>query len=145
MTQRFDPQEYFRTILVTVVGQAFGAAGYHLTESPLKWAGGQYRFEKTLADGARAAIEFQHLVYADTEWSSGQPSRFRVKLTHTDGRTRDLSALVVDDFGVKILPSAAHWWTYHNTDTLGHALAEAGHLIVGYGIAWLEGTLTPPT
>jgi len=145
MTQRFDPQEYFRTILLTVMGQAFSAAGYLLSEKPLQWAGGQYRFEKSLPDDARAVILFQHLVYADTEWSAGQQSRFRVTLSHTDGRARDLSALVVEDFRVQILPSAAHWWTYHNTETLGRALAEAGHLIVGYGMAWLEGTLTPPS
>jgi hypothetical protein len=55
---------------------------------------------------------------------------------------RDLSALVVEDFGVAILPSGKHWWTYQDTQTLGHALAEAGHLIVGYGMPWLSGDLT---
>lgn len=144
MNQRFDSQDYFRTLLMTVVGQAFTAAAYHLQETPMQWAGGQYRFIKSLDGGAQAIIEFQHLAYTDTEWSAGQPSRFRVMLRHSDGRARDLSALVVSDFKVQIVPSAAHWWTYTNTDTLGHALAEAGHLIVGYGMPWLEGMLTPP-
>jgi hypothetical protein len=137
-------QAYFGTILITVVGQAFNAAGYALDDLPLKQAGGQYRFTRTLDSGLRATIEFQALLYTDTEWSSGQPSRFRVTLARSDGQRRDLSALVVQDFGVKILPSAAHWWTFRTVDDLGKALAEAGHLAVGYGMPWLAGDLTPP-
>jgi hypothetical protein len=55
-----------------------------------------------------------------------------------------LSALVVEDFGVAILPSANHWWTFQNTQELGNALAEAGHLTIGYGIPFLAGELSPP-
>lgn len=135
-----DAQSYFRTILQTVVMQAFAAAGYALEEKPIKWAGGQYRY--TADTGA--VIAFQHLAYQDTEWSSGVPSRFRVTLIKPDGTQRDLSALVVEDFGVAILPSGQHWWTYRNTDELGKAVAEAGHLVVGYGLPWLSGELTPP-
>ena len=40
------PQEYFRLILLTVVGQAFGAAGYPLEERETQWAGGLFRFVK---------------------------------------------------------------------------------------------------
>ena len=58
---------------------------------------------------------------------------------------RTLSALVVDDFHVDILPSADHWWTFSNTDDLGRALAEAGHLVIGYGMPWLAGELEPPS
>jgi hypothetical protein len=29
-------------------------------------------------------------------------------------------------------------------DELGKALAEAGHLVIGYGIPWLAGDLVPP-
>jgi hypothetical protein len=149
------PQEYFRMILVTVVGQAFNAAGYTLDERPMQWAGGMFRFVKTLPDNLYGFIEFQVLTYVDSEWSSGQPSRFRITLIRSDSPTaapsqhprharRTLSALVVDDFGVAILPSADYWWTFHDTETLGRALAEAGHLVVGYGIPWLAGDLLPP-
>jgi hypothetical protein len=137
-------QDYFGAILVTVVGQAFTAAGYALEDLPVKQAGGQYRFSRRLDDGSQATIEFQSLMYTDSEWSSGQPSRFRVTLLRSDGLRRDLSALVVRDFGVSILPSAAHWWTFRTVDDLGKALAEAGHLAVGYGMPWLAGELTPP-
>jgi hypothetical protein len=144
---RQDPQEFFRTLLITVVGQAYSAAGYQLQETPIQWTGGLYRFEKTFdsgsADGLTAVIEYQHLAYHDTEWSSGMPSRFRVNLSRSDGLRRDLSALVVEDFGVAILPSASHWWNYRDTQSLGNALAEAGHLVIGYGMPWLSGDLTP--
>ncbi len=138
-----DPQEYFRTLLVTVIGQAYRAAGYELQETPIQWAGGLFRFERLLDNGLTAVIEYQHLAYYDTEWSSGMPSRFRVALSRSDGLRRDLSALVVEDFGVAILPSAAHWWNYRDTHTLGQALAEAGHLVIGYGMPWLSGELNP--
>lgn len=142
MTQQ--AYEYFRTILITVVGQAYSAAGYHLRDEPIKWAGGQFRFEKPLPGGQTAIIEYQLLAYTDTEWASGNPSRFRVTLRRGDGVQRDLSALVVADFGVAILPSDRHWWTYRTVDELGKALAEAGHLVVGYGLPWLSGELSPP-
>lgn len=151
-----SPQDYFRMVLLTVVGQAFGAAGYALEDRPVKWAGGLFRFSTTLDNGLYACIEFQLLAYTDTEWSSGVPSRFRVTLTRSDQpdptrashhpqyARKTLSELVVADFNVPILPSSDHWWTFANTDQLGHALAEAGHLAVGYGMPWLAGELTPP-
>ena len=146
--ERQSAQDYFRTLLQTVAGQAFAAAGYHLENAPIQWAGGKMRYTKRLADGSCAAIVFQALATTDTAWSRGAPSRFRVELALSrDGHTidsRSLSRLVVDDFGVKILPSADHWWAYSDTDSLGKALAEAGHLVVGYGMPWLSGELVPP-
>lgn len=146
-----SPQEYFRLLLLTVVEGAFTAAGYTLDERPLRWANGRFAFRKPLGEQLTGFIEFQHLHYVE-----GGASRFNVTLTRTDESQpgvlsdhpqsvqRTLAALVVDDFGVAILPSADHWWTFHNTDELGKALAEAGHLIVGYGLPWLAGDLTPP-
>jgi hypothetical protein len=156
-TERQSAQDYFKLILLTVMGQALAAAGYTLEERPQQWAGGRFRFRAELSDGLYGFIQFQLLSYTDSEWSSGAPSRFRVTLirrdqpaahlpsAHPRATQRDLSALVVDDFGVAILPSAAHWWTFRNTDELGQALAETGHLIVGYGIPWLAGDLRPPS
>ena len=133
----------FREMLLTVVGQAFDAAGYHLVDQPMKWANGQFRFTKSLADGNTATIEFQNLAYEDTEWASGNPSRFKVSLTRSDGFKRDLSALVVTDFGVAILPSPEHWWMYRDIVSLGRALGEAGSLAVAYGMPRLDGSITP--
>lgn len=153
--ERQAGQDYFRALLQTVLGQALSAAGYQLQEAPLQWAGGKYRFAKAFPDGFTGLIDFQVLVYSDTMWSAGAPSRFHVQLTRardTHGLasdssahvTRGLSQLVVEDFRVAILPTADHWWRFHDTATLGAALAEAGHLLVGYGIPWLAGELIPP-
>jgi hypothetical protein len=90
-------------------------------------------------------------------WASGNPSRFRVMFTrsdqshpgvpsrHPDYTRRSLSALVVTDFGVAILPDADYWWEFRATQQLGIALAEAGHLVIGYGIPWLASELVPPS
>jgi hypothetical protein len=155
--ERQSMQEHFRLVLFTVVGQAFSAAGYQLEENAVRWAGGRYRFVKSLGGGLNGFIEFQLLAYTDTEYAARMPSRFRVMLarsdqpspyaasTHPQFALRTLSALVVEDFGVPILPSAGHWWTFSDTEALGRALAEAGHLVAGYGIAWLAGDLLPPS
>lgn len=153
--ERQAGQDYFKTLLQTVVGQAFSAAGYQLQDAPMQWAGGKYRYSRALPDGYFGLIDFQVLVYSDTMWSAGAQSRFKVQLTRarkvhelagsSAGHiTRGLSQLVVEDFGVAILPAADHWWTFHDTETLGAALAEAGHLVVGYGMPWLARELIPP-
>ena len=152
---RQSQQDYFRTLLRTVVGQALDAAGYRFQTTPLQWAGGKYRFAKAFDDGLFGLIDFQVLVYSDSMWSSGAASRFRVQLTRSANRsgkasvhagyaTRSLSQLVVGDFGVGILPSTDYWWSYRDTDSLARGLAEAGHLTVGYGLPWLAGDLMPP-
>jgi hypothetical protein len=144
------PQEYFRLLLLTVVGSAYNAAGYELEERPTQWAGGLFRFSKPLENGLFGFIEYQLLAY-----SEDRPSRFRVTLTRSDHENptlpsqhpayarRLLSALVVEDFNVPILASADHWWQYANVTELGAALAEAGHLVVGFGMPWLSGDITP--
>ena len=146
-----DKHDYFRLILLTVVGQAYAAGGFLLEEKPTQWAGGQFRFRKQLNEGLYAFIAYQHLPYPDP-----QPSRLRVTLARTDKLNpaltsrhpqfdrRTLSVLVVQDFGVDILPAADYWWQYRTTEELGRALAETGHLVAGYGIPWLSGELKPP-
>lgn len=146
-----SPQQYFKLILLTVVEKAFAAAGYYLEDRPVQWAGGQFRFAKSFEDGLYGFIEFQVLAYAE-----GAPSRFRVALVRSDKANAalpsdhpryvrtSLSALVVSDFGVAILPSPDHWWTYRDVTELGKGLAEAGHLVVGYGMPYLSGDLEPP-
>ncbi len=155
-TPKQQATDHFRTLLITVVGQAFRAAGYHLVDSPVKQAGGLFRFQTSLADGLHGFIEFQLLYLPATEWSGAVSSRFRVSLVRTDQPNAQahsqhprfarklLSVLVVNDFDVPILPSSQHWWQYSNTEQLGNALAEAGHLVVGYGVPWLAGEFDTP-
>jgi hypothetical protein len=149
--------DQFRMMLITVAGQAFNAAGYHLEDRPIKQLGGLFRYRKALDGGLYGFIEFQLLYLPASEWSGNITSRFRVSLVrtdkdnaqersqHPDFARHTLSKLVVNDFGVAILPSADHWWQYNNTDSLGKALAEAGHLAIGYGMPWLSGDLIPPS
>lgn len=147
-----SPQDYFRLVLLTVVGQAFDAAGYQLDEKPIQWANGLFRFSKRLDDDLYGFIEFQLLHYTE-----GGPSRFTVIVTRSDQPNaraasdhpasvrKSLSELVVTDFNVAILPSPDHWWPFNNTDELGRALGEAGSLAVGYAMPWLSSDLEPPS
>lgn len=155
MQERQAGHDAFRTLLRRVTGQAFNAAGYQLREAPLQWAGGKVRFAKAFPAGTFGLIDFQVLIYSDTVWSPAAPSRFQIQLTRSPDIhglaigepgyvTRGLSQLVVEDFGVAILPVADYWWSFHDEASLGQALAEAGHLVVGYGMPWLAGDLLPP-
>lgn len=147
----------FRMVLITVVGLAFEAAGYRLVSTPVKQAGGLFRFKKNLDNDLSGFIEFQLLYLPQSEWSGNIKSRFQVFLIRTDKNNvqershhpqyirKSLAELVVTDFSVPILPSAGYWWQFSNTDELGKGLAEAGHLTIGYGMPWLSGELVPPS
>lgn len=139
MGEREEAVAAFRLLLLTVLGQALGAAGYELTEDAVAEAAGRFRF----AAAGERRIEFQLLAGTASEWAPQMPSRFRVTLIR-GGRSRGLAALVVEDFSVAILPSADHWWSWRDSSEAGAALAEAGHLLVGFGLPWLAGELKPP-
>ena len=135
--------DHFRTLMLTVVGQAYQAAGYSLLNIPTQNIAGKYRWRKIFDEGTSTFIDYQLLAYNDNAYVAGNPSRFRVTLTKPQ-ISRTLSQLVVSDFGVAILPSPDYWWIFHDTESLGKALAEAGHLVVGYAIPWLSNDLIPP-
>ncbi|MCY4526570.1 MAG: hypothetical protein OXB89_08160, partial [Anaerolineaceae bacterium] len=140
MAETNDAVSTFRLLLLTALGQALGAAGYQLAEDPVSEAAGRFQFRMAGESEAELRIEFQVLVGTASEWAPQMPSRFRVTLFR-QGAGRALAALVVQDFGVAILPSADHWWSWQNSGDLGAALAEAGHLLFGFGIPWLNGEL----
>ncbi|MDQ7034660.1 MAG: hypothetical protein Q9P01_07455 [Anaerolineae bacterium] len=107
--ERQSSQDYFRTIMHTVIGQAFTAADYQLLHEPMKWLGGRFRYAKSLENELTAYVEFQVLVYNDTAYTGKQASRFTVNLYRSDkvgGKPsqhpqyihRSLSQLVVTDF-----------------------------------------------
>jgi hypothetical protein len=132
-----------------VVGQALTALGYTLQSNPTHQARGLFRYSKTFEDGISTYVEFQMLYY------QGGPSRFRVNLlrnTGPDARALSdygekvdttLGKLIWDDFGVRQLTSPDHWWTFRDHNELAYAIAEAGKLLIGFGIPWLERTLSP--
>ena len=134
----------FRLLLLTVLGQALAAAGYALEEDPVSQASGRFLFRHATAAGDERLVEFQLLAGVANEWAPEMASRFRITLSR-QGQRRTLGALVVTDFRVPILPAAEHWWVWRDSAGLGTALAEAGHLLVGYGIPWLAGELEPPS
>lgn len=149
-----SPHERFRLVLLAVVSPAYHAAGYELDHRPAHWSGGLFRFVKPFEDGEYAGmqgvIEYQH----QTDPEADYVGTFRISLARTGqpGRTpgvnhkpvrRSLSALVVEDFRVRILPIEEYWWEYHTVTELGDTLAESGHLTVGYGMPWLSGDLIP--
>src|SRR5690606_4384417 len=140
---------HFRMLLLTVVGQAFMAAGYQLDDNAVQQAGGRFRFVRSFDSGLYGFIGFELLAYTENGCVSRMRSRSRVTLTRSDRpppqapsgpppcAQRTPRALVAADFGAAILPATDHRWTFRNTDALGRALAGAGHLIAGYGIPWL--------
>ncbi len=133
------PQAAFGDILERVTGQAFAAGGYRLVPDAVQQSGGLFRYEKA-GGQARFAVHFQVLAHADA------PARFRVILRRGGGdglpaAERSLTRLLWEDFGVEVLPGPDYWWTYASSQTLAEALLEAGKLVFGYGIPWLEGTL----
>jgi hypothetical protein len=135
-------------MVARVVGQAFTALGYTLQTNPTHQARGLFRYAKALDDEISTYVEFQVLYY-----QSGVPSRFRINLlrnTGSDARSPSdysekidtaLAKLIWDGFGVRQLTGPAHWWTFRDPNELAYAVAEAGKLLIGFGIPWLEGKL----
>lgn len=145
-----SPQAAFKDTLEKVAGGAFVALGYVLQDNGTHQSRGLFRYRKDLADGASVYVEFQLLFY-----KLGGPSRFRVNLlrnTGPDARAASddsdkvdttLGKLLWDTVDIRVLGNADHWWTFSNAYELGAALVDAGKLVIGFGIPWLEGTLKP--
>jgi hypothetical protein len=129
-----------------VVGQALTALGYTLQSNPTHQARGLFRYSKAFESGVSTYVEFQALHY-----QGGGLSRFRVNLLRNMGMDAravsdygekvdtTLAKLVWADFSVRQLTGPDHWWTFRDPNELGYAIAEAGKLLIGFGIPWLEG------
>lgn len=144
------PSEIFHEILRHVLGQTLNAAQYELEDLPMHHARGLFRYRKQLAENRFIFIEFQTLYHPQSELSrlrinlirnstvdSGQASPERVEQT--------LPAIIWHEYGVQILPSDDHWWMYKHQQDLAYTLLDAGKLLFGYGVPWIEGqdTSTP--
>lgn len=143
----------FRQMLEQVAGQAFAAAGFALQKNPLHHMRGLFRYRKAQTDGWAIYIEWQALAY-----ESGGPSRFRVILLRSkgaDARSAShsasdpaqveiaLSRLIWDSFDIRQYDTPDHWWLFRNPTEMAYAIAEAGKLVFGFGVPWLEGKLQP--
>lgn len=137
------PQDIFIQTLQQVIGQPLAAAHYLLEDTPAHHMRGLFRFRKHIAEQQYTFIEFQ-MLYHD---QSGL-SRFRITLLKNSvlhARTptpalveRTLSQVIWEDYQARVLPAADHWWMYKQPQDLGYALYEAGTLLFGYGVPWLE-------
>lgn len=136
------PQEIFYETLNRVIGEVLTAAHYTLFENPMQQARGMFRYHKKLADDRYGFIEFQMLYHPDL-------SRFRISLLRNsslDARTaapdaveHALAWIIWHEYQARVLSSEDHWWVYHHPQDLAAALVEAGKLLFGYGVPWLEG------
>jgi hypothetical protein len=122
------PAEEFIATLRHVMGAPLDAAGYILQDHPMQQARGLFRFVK-----GEWAVEFQTLYHPQSSLS-----RFRVSLTR-EGEERSLSDIIWTEYGARVLPAEDHWWLYKAPRDLAPHLVEAGKLLFGYGIPWLEG------
>ena len=139
--------EAFRQALLTVQGQALEAAGYHLQSQPLQWNAGLFRFSRRDAEHL-LIVDYQLLVHPE------QAARYQPRLRRASGPVAtslavatspadaiSLPRLVWDGFGVRVLPAADYWWSFADAPVLAEGLLEAGKLLVGYGLPWLDGSL----
>jgi hypothetical protein len=154
MASPVTPQAIFGQTIEAVAGQAFAASGYTLEPAPMHQMRGLFRYRKLLDAGAYNGlyvfVEFQLLFY-----QGGGQSRFRINLlrcdsaearaasTHPAQIDTTLSFLIWHGFGVTQLGGPDYWWPFSSPNELGHAIARAGQLLFGFGIPYLEGTLTP--
>lgn len=136
----------FYAVLNHVLGQALAAGNYQMEDNPTHQSRGLFRYGKQLAPDKYVFIEFQTLYHPQSELS-----RFRVNLlknNHPDARAtspdaveKTLSEVIWHDFGARVLPFADHWWMYKHPQDLAYELLEAGKLLFGYGVPWLEDTI----
>ncbi len=137
----------FRKTLQHVIGEAFDAAGYALEDNPMAQKRGLFRYHKALAEDQHAFIEFQTLYHPQSDLS-----RFRVSLLKNSvpqarqatpqTEAHDLAYVIWHIWEVPgVLPADSHWWMYKHATDLAPQLYEAGKLLFGYGVPWLEDTL----
>ena len=137
----YDPAktQYFKEILLTIIGQALVSAQYSLMDDPLSQQRGLYRFRQimpTWGEHGEAWISWQLLAFQQSPIA-----RFRIELQRIHSpadATRLLADVVVNHFQADILPTADFWWEFRTGDELPHAIAHAGKVLFAYGLPWLE-------
>jgi hypothetical protein len=138
------PQEIFLSVLRHILGGALDAAGYTLQDDPLQQGRGLFRFRKGLAENSYAFIDFQTLYHPQSDLSRFRISLIRSSQPHARAESsqheeRPLAHIMWHEYNARVLPAAEHWWLYKHPADLGQALYEAGKLLFGYGVPWVEG------
>ena len=132
--------QYFKEVLLHIVGQALMAADYVLTDNDLAQARGLVRFHKAcpqLGENCQLVIDWQLLAFAQSPLA-----RFRLELARVEAgeytTNRTLGDVIWHIYGSRVLPNADFWWEFKTGDELPYALSSAGKLLFAYGIPWLE-------
>lgn len=138
-----SPSELFLQTVQHVAGQALAAAHYQLEAQPMQQARGLLRYGKALGPERYAFIEFQSLYHPQSDLG-----RFRINLLRNNSPEarapgpaqveQTLSQVMWHHYDARVLPAEDHWWLYKHQQDLAYALMEAGKLLFGYGVPWLE-------
>lgn len=146
----YDPAKtrFFKDTLLKVAGQALEAAGLELEDNNIQQARGLIRFRKSL-------LELGEDIYGFVEWQllafeQSPLARFQIILIRNrgiDARTiteyehqeeHSLAWIICHAYQSQVVPSDDHWWTFRDSNELAYAIAEAGRLLFGYGMPYLE-------
>jgi hypothetical protein len=138
----------FKETLETVAGQALDAAGYQLEADPMQLGRGMVRYVKPLpelGEDIYGFIEWQLLAFEQSSFY-----RFRIQLLRNQGKSArtptghplqtecTLAWVIWHVYQARILPSDDEWWSFRYEDELPQLIANAGRLLFGYGVPWLE-------
>jgi hypothetical protein len=146
----YDPAKtrFFKDTLLKVAGQALQAAGLELEDNDMQQARGLIRFRKPLpelGENIYGFVEWQLLAFAQSPLA-----RFQINLMRNQGgdaRTindyeyreeRTLAWIIRHAYQSQVVPSDDHWWEFRDSNELAYAIAEAGRLLFGYGMPYLE-------
>lgn len=139
-----EPNVVFQQVLNHVLGQALAAAHYQLEDTPMHHARGLLRYRKQPADNFYTFIEFQNLYHPQSELSRFQINLIRNSQANARAQSDHLAEqtlpfVIWNVYQAEVLPSAEHWWLYKHPQDLAYELYNAGQLLFGYGVPWLEG------
>jgi hypothetical protein len=146
----YDPAKtrFFKDTLLKVAGQALQAAGFELEDNDMQQARGLIRFRKPLP-------ELGEDIYGFVEWQllafeQSPLARFQIILIRNrgiDARTiagyehqeeHSLAWIIRHAYQSQVVPTDDHWWAFRDSNELAYAIAEAGRLLFGYGMPYLE-------
>ncbi|MBI5929441.1 MAG: hypothetical protein HY862_09040 [Chloroflexi bacterium] len=146
----YDPAKtrFFKDTLLKVIGQAMTAANLQLEDNEIQQARGLIRFYKllpTLGEDIYGFVEWQLLAFEQSPLA-----RFNVTLLRNQGLDAraiteyahreecSLAWIIRHAYQSEVVPTDDHWWTFRDGTELANALVDAGKLLFGYGMPYLE-------
>lgn len=146
----YDPAKtrFFKDTLLKVVGQAMTAANLQLEDNEMQQARGLIRFHKplpALGEDIYGFVEWQLLAFERSHLArfnvillrnQGLDARAITEYAHREEHT--LAWIIRHAYQSEVVPTDDHWWTFRDGTELAYALVEAGKLLFGYGMPYLE-------